>query len=137
MMTDPIADMLTRIRNALSNKNAKVRVPYSKLKLQVANVLEREGYIAGCARFPSPPSDGIGPQGWMVLELKYGPEGEQVIESIQRISKPGCRRYSGYEDLKPVLNGLGIEILSTSKGILSSREARSQKVGGELLARIY
>lgn len=130
-MSDPIADMLTRIRNALRIRRPKVRVPRSKIKLGIAEVLKREGYIDGYA------VDESGPQGFIDVSLRYGPESEQVITSIRRMSKPGRRLYCGVEGLKPVLNGLGIMVLSTSKGILSDREARDQKVGGELLCEIY
>lgn len=130
-MTDPIADMLTRIRNALRIGRNNVTMPRSKIKVGIAEVLKREGYIKGFD------IDEEGPQGSISVSLKYGPNGEQVITSIRRISKPGRRLYSTLTDLKPVLNGLGISILSTSKGILSDREARKQRVGGELLCEIY
>ncbi len=138
MMTDPIADMLTRIRNAVANKEAKVRIPRSKMKVNVADVLKREGYIEDCKVLEARPEEGgKGQQGWLEIQLRYGPDGEDVITYLQRVSKPGRRVYSGAKDLKPVLNGLGIDILSTSKGVLSDREARTQKVGGEVLARVY
>jgi small subunit ribosomal protein S8 len=137
MMTDPIADMLTRIRNALRIKETKVRIPRSKLKANIAGVLKREGYILDFQLQEPRPDDGHGPQGWLEIELKYGPDGEDVITYLQRVSKPGRRVYSRAGDLKPVVNGLGINILSTSRGVLSDREARSQKVGGEVLARVY
>ncbi|MEZ6184699.1 MAG: 30S ribosomal protein S8 [Planctomycetota bacterium] len=137
MMTDPIADMLTRIRNALHIRADRVKVPQSKLKTRIAEVLEREGYITGFRRMDSQPGDGIGPQGWLEIDLKYGPEGEDIIQVIKRESKPGRRRYSKAQELRPVLNGLGIAILSTSKGVLSDREARARNVGGEILATVY
>jgi small subunit ribosomal protein S8 len=130
-MSDPIADMLTRMRNALRIGRNKVTMPRSKIKVGIAEVLKREGYIKGFA------IDETGPQGSITVNLKYGPNGEQVISSIQRVSKPGRRLYSPVEELKPVLNGLGIMVLSTSKGILSDREARKQSVGGEMLCEIY
>jgi small subunit ribosomal protein S8 len=130
-MTDPIADMLTRIRNAIRNKRKTVRVPRSKLKIAIADVLKREGYIEGCQLVDE------GVQGALELKLKYGPDGEVVINRIERNSKPGCRRYGGIDDLKPVLNGLGIAVLSTSRGVISDREARRQKVGGEILCTVW
>jgi len=137
MMTDPVADMLTRIRNALRNRSRRVRIPRSKLKRRIAEVLMREGYITGVGTAEAKPEDGMGPQGWLELDLKYGSEGEDVITHIQRRSKPGKRVYAKAEDLKPVLNGLGIAIVSTSAGVLSDREARAKNVGGEVLATIY
>lgn len=137
MMTDPIADMLTNIRNALSTRRAKVKMPRSGLKVQVADVLKREGFITGYRTADSRPEDGIGPQGWLEIDLKYGPEGEDVITSIDRVSKPGRRVYFKAKDLYRVMNGLGINILSTSQGVLSSREARARGVGGEVLAQVY
>jgi small subunit ribosomal protein S8 len=137
MMTDPIADLLTRIRNALKNKSKEVKIPHSKLKVRVAEVLKREGYIHGCSESDSVPTDGQGPQGWLLVHLKYGPDGEQVVNRLQRVSRPGRRVYKSASELKPVLNGLGITILSTSKGVLSDREARQQNVGGEVLAVVH
>jgi small subunit ribosomal protein S8 len=130
-MTDPIADMLTRIRNALRIGRNSVVIPRSRVKLGIADVLKREGYIKSFN------IDEAGPQGTISVDLKYGEDGEQIISSIRRVSKPGRRVYAGVEELKPVLNGLGINILSTSRGILSDREARDQGVGGELMAEIY
>ena len=137
MMTDPIADLLTRIRNGTRIASKSVRIPTSKLKVSVVEVLKREGYLNGYSLADSKPTDGIGPQQWLTIDLKYGEEDESVIEYIQRVSKPGRRVYSQSRDLKPVLNGLGIRILSTSRGILSDGEARAKKVGGEILAQVY
>lgn len=137
MMTDPIADFLTRIRNATSIQSKTVKMPHSKLKVRIADVLKREGYILGYEKTASTVEQGIGPQGWLKITLKYGPDGEEVISSMQRVSKPGRRVYSAAKELKPVIGGLGIDILSTSKGVLSDREARKQNVGGEVLARVY
>lgn len=137
MMTDPIADMLTQIRNGLRTRRKKVRIPRSRLKVQVADVLKREGYIVDYRTLESAPGDGIGNQGWLEIELKYGPEGEDVITRIDRVSKPGRRVYYKAKDLLRVMNGLGINILSTSQGVLSSREARARGVGGEVLAQVY
>jgi small subunit ribosomal protein S8 len=130
-MTDPIADMLTRIRNANRIHRGSVEIPLSKVKIGIAEVLKREGYIEGFMVYRE------GPQGRLQVKLKFGPEGEKVINRIQRTSKPGRRIYTKIADLKPVLNGLGISILSTSKGILSDREAREKNVGGEILCTIW
>ncbi|MEM9940223.1 MAG: 30S ribosomal protein S8 [Planctomycetota bacterium] len=131
MMTDPIADMLTRIRNAVSVERPSVEMPISKLKTGVADVLKREGFIWGWTA-----EEGT-PVGNLQIDLKYGPSGERVIRKIKRVSKPGCRVYSSARELRPVLNGLGISILSTSKGLLSDREARQQKVGGEVICEVW
>lgn len=130
MMTDPIADMLTRIRNAVRIERPVVDMPSSNVRKGIAQVLKDEGYIWGFEEVDTVPAKTLR------VELKYGPNGERVISQIDRVSKPGCRRYSGYKDLKPVLGGMGIQILSTPQGILSDRQARDRKVGGEVLARI-
>ncbi len=130
-MTDPIADMLTRIRNAVSVERQHVEMPISKVKRGVAEVLKREGYIWDWAEVESQPVNHLR------IELKYGPSGEHVIRKIKRVSKPGCRVYSRSKDLRPVLDGLGISIVSTSSGVMSDREARQQKLGGEVLCEIY
>ncbi len=131
MMTDTIADMLTRIRNSVRIERQFVDMPMSKIRRGIAQVLKDEGYIWGFEELETVPARTLR------LELKYGPNGERLINKIDRVSKPGCRRYCGYKDLKPVLNGLGIQILSTPQGILSDRRARELKVGGEVLARIH
>ena len=137
MMTDPVGDLLTRIRNANGNKSPSVRAPHSKHKQAVAEVLQREGFVAKVSTYDSVPEDGIGPRPWLKIDLKYGEEGERVIQHIQRVSKPGRRIYKAARELKPVLSGLGILILSTSRGVISDREARQQKVGGEILAEVH
>lgn len=137
MMTDPIADMLTQLRNGLTTRRQRVKMPKSTLKVQIAEVLKREGFINGYRALESKPAEGIGPQGWLEIDLKYGPDGEEVITSIDRVSKPGRRVYFKAKDLFRVKNGLGINILSTSQGVLSSREARARGVGGEVLAQVY
>jgi len=137
MMTDPVADMLTRMRNALRIRRKKVLIPRSRLKVGIAEVLKREGYIDGYRTSESKPGDGIGPQGWLEIDLKYGPEGEEIIQAIDRVSTPGRRVYYRAKDLLRIMNGLGINILSTSQGVLSSREARQRGIGGEVLAPIY
>ena len=131
MMTDPLADMLTRIRNAVRVERPHVDMPLSKVKRGVADVLKREGYIWDWKEVESEPA----PQ--LRLELKYGPNGERVIQRIRRVSKPGRRIYSKAKELRPVLNGLGITILSTSSGVVSDREARQKNLGGEVLCEVY
>lgn len=131
MMTDPIADMLTRIRNALHIERPFVDVPSSRVKIGIAEVLQREGYIWDFEIVEQ------SPQNVLRINLKYGPNGERVIQRIQRTSKPGRRVYAGLADLPDVLQGLGICVVSTSKGILSNREAKKEHVGGELLCTIW
>ena len=133
MMTDPIADMLTRIRNAVSVERPSVEMPISKVKKGVAEVLKREGYIWDWSEV----KEETDKFSRLRIELKYGPSGEKVIQKIKRVSKPGCRVYSRSRDLRPILNGLGISILSTSQGVMSDREARREKVGGEVLCEIW
>jgi small subunit ribosomal protein S8 len=131
MMTDPIADMLTRIRNAVRIEHAQVEMPISKLKRGMADVLKREGYIWNWTEVEEKPVSRLR------IELKYGPNGERLIQNIRRVSKPGRRVYSGSANLRPVLNGLGISIVSTSRGVLSDREARQKKLGGEVLCELW
>ncbi|MDA1051223.1 MAG: 30S ribosomal protein S8 [Planctomycetota bacterium] len=131
MMTDPIADMLTRIRNAVRVERPNVDMPLSKVKQGLADVLKREGYIWDWQEVEEQPVNQLR------IELKYGPNGERVIQKIRRVSKPGCRVYRKARDLKPVLNGLGITILSTSRGLVSDREARQRKLGGEVLCEVW
>jgi small subunit ribosomal protein S8 len=131
MMTDPIADMLTRIRNAVRVEKPHVDVPLSKVKRGLAEVLKREGYIWDWEEVEDRPSSSLR------VHLKYGPNGERVIRRIRRISKPGRRVYSGAATLKPVLGGLGIRIISTSRGVISDREARQRKLGGEVLCEVW
>lgn len=133
MLTDPIADMLTRIRNAIMVERQTVDVSVSKLKRGVADVLKREGFIWDWEEI----SDDDAPVSQLRLELKYGNTGEKVIRHIKRVSKPGRRVYSKSKDLRPVLNGLGIQIISTSSGVVSDREARQKGIGGEVLAEIW
>lgn len=130
MMTDPIADMLTRIRNAVRVERLHVDVPASRVKRGLAEVLKREGYIWDYQELQDEPVNQLR------LELKYGPNGERVIQNIQRVSKPGRRVFSKSRDLRPVLNGLGISIISTSQGVVSDREARQQNIGGEVLCEV-
>jgi len=130
MWSDPIADMLTRIRNALRVRMRHVEIPSSKMKVGIARVLRDEGYIVGYDVIENTT------QGVLRVELKFGARGEEVLHRLQRVSKPGCRRYRGVEELPRVLDGLGIAIVSTNKGVLSDRECRDQKVGGELLCTV-
>ena len=130
-MTDPIADLATRIRNALSNHSGETTVPHSRIKAGICEVLKREGYIRDFS------VDSIDGHPRLKIQFKYGPDGEQVLQSIQRVSKPGCRVYRAVDDHKPVLRGMGITVLTTTKGVLSDREARTQKVGGEALLEVY
>ena len=130
-MTDPIADLLTRIRNGLAVRKTSVDIPKSKEKQGVAEVLKREGYLTDIKEFDA---DG---KPFLRIFLKYGSEGEEIINSIQRVSKPGRRVYRGYRDLKPVLRGIGIHVVSTPKGMLSDIECRDQQQGGEVVARVY
>lgn len=131
MMTDPIADMLTRIRNAVRVERPLVEMPLSKVKRGLAEVLKREGYIWDWEEVEGKPSNQLR------VHLKYGPNGERVIRRIRRISKPGCRVYSGAGELRPILGGLGISIISTSRGVISDREARQRKLGGEVLCEVW
>ncbi|MFO0848093.1 MAG: 30S ribosomal protein S8 [Gemmataceae bacterium] len=149
MMTDPIADMLTRIRNASNVERPAVDMPATKLKVAIAKVLVEEGFALGYRVGKYTPNADTGAdefhettdlsQPHVVLQvfLKYGPDGEKVIRHIQRYSKPGRRVYQGYKDVRRVLDGLGIAILSTSKGVLSDRQAKKAKVGGEILATVW
>jgi small subunit ribosomal protein S8 len=128
---DPLSDMIARIKNAATRKRSKVATPASKLRQRVLDVLQDEGYIRGYTLVEKP---GEFPQ--FEIELKYF-DGEPVIAEISRVSTPGRRVYSAIDDLKPVKNGLGIQILSTSKGVMSDAAARAQNVGGEVLCRVY
>ena len=148
MMTDPIADMLTRIRNANRIESPAVEMPATKLRQRVAQVLKDEGFIldfqvgfygpndAGQEVF-KPLTDETPGKKVLRVYLKYGPEGEKVIRRIERASRPGRRLYRRYTQLPPVLDGLGISIVSTSKGIMSDRQARTQRLGGELLCTVW
>jgi small subunit ribosomal protein S8 len=131
MMTDPIADMLTRIRNALRAKRDKVDIPCSRLKLEVARVLKEEGYVQNFKRV----DDDI--QGTIRISLRKGPANEDVIEGLARVSKPGCRIYCGKKEIPKVRAGLGINILSTPKGVMTGRQAGHEGVGGEILCNIW
>jgi small subunit ribosomal protein S8 len=129
-MTDPLGDLLTRIRNGQQARKDSVLTPASKLRTRVLDVLQREGYIRGYSEEP------LGPAKGLRIELKYF-EGQPAIQHVSRISKPGRRVYSGSQELPRVRNGLGITIVSTPKGVLSDAEARDQNVGGEVLAEVF
>jgi small subunit ribosomal protein S8 len=132
MWSDPIADMLTRIRNASRNRSDSVMIPRSGFKHAVCNVLKDEGYVSEVQTI-----DDGGVQGQIRLKLKYGPRGEHVINNLKRESKSGCRKYVGVDEIPKVLNGLGIAILSTSRGVLSDRRCREERLGGELICTVY
>ncbi len=131
VMTDPIADMLTRIRNANNVKHEKLELPASKIKKEIADILKREGFVKDYEFIED------NKQGVLRIFLKYGTNEGQVITGIKRISKPGLRVYAKADEVPRVLNGLGIAIVSTSKGVLSDKEARQQSVGGEVLAYVW
>ena len=130
-MTDPIADMLTRIRNANVVRHEVLELPSSKIKAEIADILKREGYVRDYEVIED------NKQGVLKVFLKYGPNEERVITGIKRISKPGLRVFAKADEVPRVLNGLGTAIVSTSKGVLSDKEARSQQVGGEVLAYVW
>lgn len=130
-MTDPVADMLTRIRNGLGSKKAFVEMPSSALKVEIAKLLKDEGYILNFKTLED------NKQGILRVDLKYSPEGAPVIEGIKRESRPGRRLYVGKDEIKPVLGGLGVNILSTSKGVLTDKQARREGVGGEVLCSVW
>lgn len=131
VVTDPIADMLTRIRNAITAKHADVEVPASKTKKAILDILVAEGYLAGYEEIEHEL------QNILKITLKYGAKGEKVITGLKRISKPGLRVYAKSEELPRVLNGLGIAIVSTNKGIMTDKNARNQNLGGEVLAFVW
>lgn len=130
-LSDPISDLLTRMRNCIMIKNHVVRVPFSRLKTQVLEVLKREGFIKNFEVVVEDNKKDI------LVYLKYAANGSSVISSLERISKPGCRIYNKADDVKPILNGLGISVVTTSKGVLSDRECRQQNVGGEVICEIW
>ena len=131
MVTDPIADMLTRIRNGIHARHEAVEMPGSKMKLELAKILKAEGYIKNFKVVQDQK------QGLLKLFLKYDDDRQSAIDSIRRISKPGRRVYSGVDEIPQVKNGLGIAIISTSRGIMTDRRARAEKVGGEVLCTIW
>ena len=130
MMTDPIADMLTRLRNANAVHKADVSMPASRLKVGIAQVLKDEGFIASYAVEEAKPASQL------KITLKYGPDGEKVMRSLERVSKPGRRVYAGATEIPHVLRGLGIYVMTTPKGVISDRAARKENVGGEILCKV-
>jgi small subunit ribosomal protein S8 len=132
-MTDPIADMLTRIRNAVHARHQRVDVPASNFKAEIAKILEREGYIQGFKLV----TEADAPQPVIRLFLKYGPRGENVISGVQRVSRPGRRVYFGRNDVPKVMGGLGTSILTTSRGVMTGQDAVKAGVGGEVLCNIW
>ncbi len=130
-MSDPLADMLTRIRNAVMAKKENVEIPKSNTKVEIARVLKEEGFIVDYHVSEK------GAQGTLTIDLKYGADGGSVISGIKRVSKPGLRQYSKSKDIPQVLNDLGISIVSTSKGILTDRSAKAQNTGGEILCEVW
>src|ERR671932_632794 len=130
-VNDPIADFLTRIRNAAMAKHETVEMPYSKMKAEMARILEEQGYIVGYSE------KGAGAQRKLVIELKYGPDGQRAISGLRRMSRPGRRVYRKQASIPRVLDGLGVAILSTSRGILTDHEAGRAGIGGEVLCFVY
>jgi small subunit ribosomal protein S8 len=137
-MTDPISDMITRIRNAVTAKHTRVDLPASKLKAEIARILQDEGYIQGFRLVDAPAErDGRQSRQMIRLFLKYGPHGEKVITGLERISRPGRRVYLGVDDVPHVLGGLGTSILTTSRGVMTGRAAKKAGVGGEVLCNVW
>ena len=131
MMTDPIADMLTRIRNAQKAGHAEVRIPASKIKQRVLALLSGEGYLGG-VRFERDQT-----QGTLIAELRYDQESRGVIDGLRRVSRPGLRVYRGHDEIDPVRGGIGMAVVSTSQGVMTDRDARKKRVGGEVLCEIW
>jgi small subunit ribosomal protein S8 len=139
-MTDPIADMVTRIRNAVHARHQRVDVPASRFKVEIARILEQEGYINGfkvLAAADGAPSEDVAPQGLIRILLKYGPRGENVISGLERVSRPGRRVYLGRDDVPKVMGGLGTSILTTSRGVMTGKDAVKAGVGGEVVCNIW
>jgi len=130
-MTDPVSDLLTRIRNATAVRHDRMDIPASKMKLEIAKILKQEGYIRTFKMIEE------GPQGIIRIYLKYADDGEPVIHGLRRVSKPGIRVYRGAGDLPKVRNGLGVAVISTNRGVVTDEQARSLQVGGEVLCEIW
>lgn len=130
MYTDPISDMLTRIRNAVAARKADVVLPYSKFKANLAKLLVREGFLTGF-------EEGLEPKKILKIQLKYGSDGQELISGIKRISKPGQRIYLSYNKLPRTNSGFGLTIVSTSKGLMTDRQARKEKMGGEVICQVW
>jgi len=131
-VTDPVADMLTRIRNALTAKHTVVDIPRSRTKIAVAEILKNEGYVSNVELVGKADYTGV-----IRITLKYGPKGEKVINGLKRVSRPGLRVYAGADELPKVLGGLGVAIISTNKGIMTDKAARSANLGGEVMAYVW
>jgi len=131
MITDPISDMFTRIRNSNIKLHEKVDIPLSKLKLKIAEILKKEGYISNFKNIED------SKQGVLRIYLKYSSKGEAILKGIKRVSKSSLRIYKGYEDMPRVVNGLGVAIVSTSKGLMTDRQARRDKIGGEIIGYVW
>jgi small subunit ribosomal protein S8 len=136
-MTDPIADMLTRLRNAVSARHTRVDIPASRLKVEIARILQDEGYIQSFRVVDEPTPGQRGKRQVLRVSLKYGPRGETVITGIERISRPGRRVYFSRREVPPVLAGLGTSILTTSRGVMTGRQAVKAGVGGEVLCNVW
>lgn len=137
-MTDPIADMLTRIRNAVGSRHTRVDLPASKLKIEIARILQDEGYIDGFKLVDEPAErPGKAPRQLIRVQLRYGHGGERVISGLERVSRPGRRVYVNRDNVPPVLGGLGVNILTTSRGVMTGRAAQKAGVGGEILCNIW
>jgi small subunit ribosomal protein S8 len=130
-MTDPIADMITRIRNAVRARHPRVDIPASRFKAEIAKILEQEGYVSAVKTVEGTP------QATLRITLKYGPRGENVITGLERVSRPGRRVYLGSDDVPKVMGGLGTAILTTSRGVMTGREAKKAGVGGEVLCNVW
>jgi small subunit ribosomal protein S8 len=131
MFSDPISDMLTRVRNAVRARHPKVDVPASNLKIEIARILKEEGYVQAFKVAEE------GPKKTIKIYLKYGPDNQPVISNLERVSRPGCRVYVGRQGIPRVLGGLGINILTTPRGVMTGRDAFREKIGGEILCRIW
>ena len=136
-MSDQIADMLSRIRNATSGRQARVDVPASRLKLEISRILQSEGYVQGFKIVEVPGRRGTQPRKMIRIALKYGPRGQRVLSGLQRVSRPGRRVYFARDKAPPVLAGLGTSILTTSRGVMTSRDAAKVGVGGEVLCNVW
>jgi len=132
VMTDSISDMLTRVRNALQARHQRAEMPSSNVRVEIAKILKEEGYIENFKVVEDQPS-----RRRLVLQLRYGPEGENVLSGLERVSKPSCRVYVGKDDIPVVLGGIGVAILSTSRGIMTGEQARQRSLGGEVLCRVW
>lgn len=132
VMTDPISDMLTRVRNGLKSRHARVEMPSSSIKMEIAKILKEEGYIEN---FKVVDEQGVHRK--LVLQLKYSGDGMSVVSGLERVSRPGCRVYAGKDDLPVVLGGIGLAVVSTSKGIMSGEEAQRRRLGGEVLCKVW